>query len=92
MVAIRDCLNKIACSNDVEDGRDGNDQQKWQGKWSEDDDPRWVIGTMFHSVLQHMETFSQKIHTVDQLTQTGWGDVADNFVESDPNYGHQQQL
>jgi len=49
IVAIRDSLSDLACSNDgedVEDGEDEDDEESEQGKLTEGDEPGWVLGTI----------------------------------------------
>jgi hypothetical protein len=48
------------------------------------------MGTFHKTVQQHMERFRQKQMNIDELTQLGWEDVADNFCENDKKYGTSQ--
>jgi hypothetical protein len=77
MVPIGDSLSYIASSNDGEDGEENNDKDLAQGKLSEDDQPRWVMGRIFKTVQQQMERFHQTEVKLDDLTPQGWGDAAD---------------
>jgi len=87
--AIGDSLSDLASSEDEEDGEDENDDEEdtGHGKLSEDDKPRWVMGTIFKTVQHRMESFRQKQMRLDQLTQPGWGDAADDLCETDMQYG-----
>ena len=44
------------------------------------------MGTISKTVQYHMESYRQKQMKLDQLTQPGWGDVADYFRERDKRY------
>jgi len=83
LVAIRDRLSDLACSDDREDGKDEDDDETDQGKLSADDEPGWVICTFTKTVQQHMERFRQKQMKLDDLTELGWEDAADYFRERD---------
>jgi hypothetical protein len=87
MVAIRGSQSDLASSNDGEDGDAEDDQETELGKLSEDDDASWAMGTISSMVQHHFETFRQKRMKLDKLTQPGWEDAADNFIEKDNNYG-----
>jgi hypothetical protein len=54
---------------------------------SEDDEPRWVLGTVSITVKQPMERFRQNKMNLNELTPPGWGDAADTFRERDEKYG-----
>jgi len=87
--AIGDSLSDLASRNDEEDGEDRDDEEEDTelGKLSEDDEPRWVMGT-FSKMVQHgMESFRQKQIRLDKLTQQEWGDAADYFHEGDMKNG-----
>ena len=73
--AIGDSLSDLACSDNAEDGEDDEDTE--QGTLSEDDEPGWVMGTISKTVQQLMKRFRQKQMKLDEVTQRGWGDVAD---------------
>jgi len=80
--AIGDSLSDLASSDDEEDADDEEEEDHIeQGKLSEDDEPGWVMGTISKSVPRRMERFWQKQTKLDELTQPGWGDVADYFRE-----------
>jgi len=87
MVGIRDSLSGLASSDNGEDGEDENDEETEQGKLSEDDEPGWVMGTITKPVQQHMKRFWKKQMKFDKLTQPGWGDAADDFLEVDTKSG-----
>ena len=80
MAAIGDTLSDLASSDDGEHGED-EDEETAQGKLSEDDEPGWVMGTITKTVQQRMESFRQKQMKLDEWTQPGWEDAADNFRE-----------
>jgi hypothetical protein len=74
-------LSNIATSDDGEDGEDENDEETTQGKWSEDDEPGWVMGTISTMVQHHMERFRLEQMKLDELTKPRWGDSASYFRE-----------
>ena len=80
--AIWDCLGDLASSDDGEEGEDEDDDKEGLagGKLREDDEPGWVMGTISKMVHYRIERFQQKQITHDELTQLGWGDVADYFL------------
>jgi hypothetical protein len=82
LVAIRDSLSDLASSDNGEDGED-RDEEIEQGKFSEDDKPGWVMGTLTKTVQQRMERFRQKQMMLDELTQPGWVDAANYLGEQD---------
>jgi len=86
MVAIRDSLSDLACSDDGEDGEDEDDEETQQGKLSEDDKPGCVMDTITKMVQQHMEQFRQKQMKLEKLTQLGWENAAEYFDERDNMY------
>jgi len=87
LVAIGDSLSDLASSDDGEDGKEEDDEETAQGNLREDDEPGWVMGTITRTVQQRMERFRQKQMKLDELTQPGWEDAADNFPERDKKYG-----
>jgi len=88
LYAIGDSLSDLASSKDEEDGKNEDDEEHTElGKQSEDDEPGWVMGTISKTVLNGMESFRQKQIRLDELTQPGWGDAANNFHERDMKYG-----
>ena len=87
LVATGDSLSDLASSDNGENGEDEDDEETEQGKLSEDDEPSWVMGTIFKTVQHHMERFQQKQMKFDELTQPGWEDAADYSSERDKKYG-----
>jgi len=87
MIAIRDSLSDLACSNNVDDGEDEKNQDTELGKLSEDDEAGYVVGTISKTVQQRMEWFRLKKMKLDGFTQQGGGDAANNFCEGDRNDG-----
>jgi len=87
LVAIGDSLSDLASSNNGEDGEEEDDEETEQGNLSKDDEPGWVMGTITKTVQQRMERFRQKQMMLDELTQRGWEDAADDFRERDKKYG-----
>jgi hypothetical protein len=80
--AFGDCLSDLACSNNMEDVEDEEDEvDTLLGTLSEDDEPGWVMSTICERELHRMENLRQKQMTLDQLTQPEWGDVANYFLE-----------
>jgi hypothetical protein len=57
LVAIRDSLCDLASSDNGKNGEDEDDEETEQGKFSEDDDPGWVMGTITKSVQQSIERY-----------------------------------
>jgi len=86
--AIGDSLSNLASSDDEEDGKDEDDDEEDTelGKLSEDDEPGWVIGTIFKTVKDWIESFQQKQKRLDELMQACWGDAADRFHEGHMKY------
>jgi hypothetical protein len=87
LVAIGDSLSHLAYSDNGEDGEDEDDEQTDQGKWSEDDEPGWVMAKITNTVQHRMKRFRQKQKKLDELTEPGWEDAADCFLERDKKYG-----
>jgi cell fate (sporulation/competence/biofilm development) regulator YlbF (YheA/YmcA/DUF963 family) len=54
---------------------------------SEDDEPGWVMGTITETVQQRMERFRHMQIKLNELTQVGCEDAADNIRERDKKYG-----
>jgi hypothetical protein len=55
---IGDCLSELISSNDEGDGEDEDDEQNTEpGMVSEDDKPRWVLGTINKMVQHCMQSF-----------------------------------
>ena len=44
------------------------------------------MGTISKTVQHYMESFRQKQMRLDELTQPGWGDAANDFRERDMKY------
>jgi len=86
MVAIGDSLSDLASSDDGEYGEDEDDEEAGQGQLSEDNKPSWVMGTICKTVQQHMERIRQPQMKLNELTQLGWEDTADNFCERNTKY------
>jgi len=87
--AIRDSLTNLATSDDGEDGEyeDDHSEDLELGKMSEHDKPGWVMGTFTKTVLPRKDRFQQKPMELDELTQQGCWDRADNFCERDEKDG-----
>ena len=87
--AIGDSLSNLASSDDEQDGEDEEDDEDDTelGKLSDDDEPGWVLGTISKTVQHRMQSFWQKQMKLDKLTQPGWGDAANYFLERDMKYG-----
>jgi len=87
--AVGDSLSDLASSNDEQDGEDEEDDEEDAelGKLRDDDEPGWVMGTIFITVQHRMESFWQKQMRFDELMQLGWGDAANYFRERDMKYG-----
>jgi len=79
--AIGDSLSNLVSSDDEEDGDVvvHNREDSGLGKESEDEEPGWVMDTIFKTEQQCMESFRQKQMRLEELTQPGWGDAADYF-------------
>jgi len=62
LYAIGDSLSDLASSNDEQDWEDEEDDEEHTelGEHSDDDEPRWMIGTITKTVQHHMESFRQK--------------------------------
>jgi hypothetical protein len=58
MATIRDRPSDFSSSDDREDVED-QDEKTEQGKLSDDDEPRWVMGTITKTVQQLIESFRQ---------------------------------
>jgi len=71
MVAIGDSLSDIPCSDDGKNGEDEDDEETEQGRLSEDDKPRWMMGTIKKMVQQRMERLNQKLIKLEEWTQPG---------------------
>ena len=69
--AIGDRQIYLASSNNGENGEDEDDDEDDPagGKLSEDDEPRWVRGTISKTVQYRMERYRQKEMKFDELTK-----------------------
>jgi len=87
--AIGDSLSNLASSEDEEDEEDEDDDEEDTelGKLSEDEHPGWVMGTISKTVQHRTDSFRKKHMRLDELTQPGWGETADDFCERDMMYG-----
>jgi len=83
LVAVGDSLNDLASSDDGEDGEEEEDEETEQGKLSEDEEPGWVMGTIFQTVQQRRVRYRQKQTKFKELTHPGWEYAADYFRERD---------
>jgi len=88
MYAIRDSLRNLACSDDEEDEKDvADDEEDTElGYLSEADEHSWVMCTISEMVKQHIETCWQTQMRLEEVTEPGWGDLADYFHEWDMKY------
>ena len=86
IVDIGDSLSDLACSEDGDDGKDEHDEETEQGELSEYDESGWVMGTIYITVQQRMQSFRQQQTQLVKLTQPGWGDSADCFRDRDRKY------
>lgn len=78
MNTIGESLSYLARSNEEEDwDNEDDDEDADLGKLSDDDQPGWVMDTMFKIVLHRIDRFRQKQLRHEKLTQQGWGDAAD---------------
>jgi hypothetical protein len=89
MKYIRDSLSDLVSSNDELDGEDKEDDKEDTElcTLSDDDEPGWVMGTIFKLVQHCMESFRHKHMRLDELTKPGWGDTANYFCERDMKDG-----
>jgi hypothetical protein len=87
--AIGDSLSDLASSEDEEDGEDEDYDEEDMGHrmLSKDGEPGWVMGKISKMVQHRMEGFRQKQLRLDELTQPGWRNAADYFLERDMKYG-----
>ena len=79
--AIRDSLSNLASSDDVENGADVHDDEEDPagGKFSEDDKPGWVMGTISNMVQYRMKRFLQMQIKVEESTRPGLGTAVNCF-------------
>ena len=82
-----DSLSNLASSDDEEDAKDEDDEDTELGKLSEDDKPGWWMGMISKTVQQRMDWFRRKQQKTDELTELGYGNVAEDFCERDKKYG-----
>jgi hypothetical protein len=87
--ASRDRLRDLASCDDEGsgEGEEDDEENTELGKLSDDTETGWVMGTISKTVQCCMESFQQKRMTLDELTQSGWGDAANYFHERDMRYG-----
>jgi hypothetical protein len=83
--AIGDSLSNLASFNNEEDRENEDNDEKYteQGKLNEDGEPVWVMGTISKMVQHCMERIPQQQMKLDNLTQLGWGDLANYLHERD---------
>jgi hypothetical protein len=81
LVAIGASLSDLAYSDNGEDGEDDDNEGNQQSKLSENDESRWAMGITTKTVEQRIGRFWQKRMKRDKLTQLGWVDAADYFLE-----------
>jgi len=88
MNPIPESLSDIRSSDHEENGEDEEDIQEHTelGKLSEDDEPGWGMGTISKTAQQHMSGFRQKWMKLDEVTQLGRRDIADNFHQRHMKY------
>jgi len=81
--AVGESLSDLASSDDDQDGEDKDDDEEDPelSTLSDDNEPSWVMGTISKTVQHSQETVRQKQMQLDELTQPGWGDAANNFHE-----------
>ena len=87
--AIGDSLRELAISDNGEEGEDeDNDEEDPQlGKLTEDGEPGWVLGTISKPVQHCSDRFQLTQMKLHELTQLGWGDMANNFRHRHKKYG-----
>ena len=86
--AVGDSLSDLASADVEEDGEDEDDEEDLErGKLSEDDQPGWVMGTIFITVQHDMGRFWQAQMRLDELTQPELGDAANYFRLKDMKHG-----
>jgi len=87
---IRDNVSDLASSDEEQDGEDEDydEDDTALGKLSEDDEPGWVMGTIFKTLQHGLESFRQKRMKLDELTQPGCGDATNYLSERDMKYGN----
>lgn len=86
-IAIGNSLSDCASFEDDMNGDDQDDEHAQFGKLGEDDKHGWVVGTISKIVQQCIDRYWQNQRKLDELTQLGWGDAANNFREKDKKYG-----
>jgi len=67
--------------------KEDNEEEIELAKLSEDDEPGWVMGIIFKTVQQCMDSFRQKQMRMEVLMQPGWGYAANDFRGRDMKYG-----
>jgi Uri superfamily endonuclease len=78
---VGDNLSDLGSSDGEQDGEDKEDDEEDTelGKLGDDDEPGWVMGTIFKSVLRRIEGFWQKQTRLHKLTELGLGDATNYF-------------
>jgi hypothetical protein len=78
---VGDNLSNLGSSDGEQDGEDKEDDEEDTelGKLGDDDEPGWVMGTIFKSVLRRIEGFGQKQMRLHKLTELGLGDATNYF-------------
>jgi hypothetical protein len=86
--AIGDSLSNPSHSDDMQDGEEeaADEEDADLSKLSDDDEPRWVMGTISKTVRHCIESFRQKQMRHDRLMQLGWGDAANYLGRRDMKY------
>jgi len=85
--AIGESLRDLACSEDEVDEEDEEDDEDTaQGKLSVDDQPSGMMAMISRTVQHRMERIWPKQMNLDELTQRGWGDMADHCHRRDMKY------
>jgi len=81
LIATGDSLSDLASPNDKECGEDEADDQDntEQSTLSNNDTPRWVMGTITKTVHERMVTLWETQIGLKKLMQSGWADAADYF-------------
>jgi hypothetical protein len=87
--SIRDILRDLVSSDHEQDWEDveENEEDTELGKFSDDVEPCWVMGTIKKTVQHRMDSFPQKQMRLDELTQPGRRNAVNYFCERDMKYG-----
>jgi hypothetical protein len=81
MVAIRESVTNSVSSDHGEHGEDEDHEETEQGQLNDDDKSGYVMGTITKMVQQRTERLWQKRMNLDELTQPGWEDSPNFFLE-----------